>query len=269
LLCAIAAAVIAGPVASAGAAVQSRADPSDAPAGAFGKADLRAIDWDVGDTSATLRVALDESTYADIGVHVLLDTDGDGLADADIAASRNADGVSVDVALRTLDRTLSTVDCQDLDGKSTSQIATVSTTIAGGIESFAFTFDPTAVPGHLAAFGWAAFAQAPADTAGGPWDVMPDAADPERVLNDPELGYISRYALGRDYHKVLRTRLARLADRIITTGEAVAARVRETGVPSERIVAITAGVDAARFHPGVSGKAGNLKGQIQPGPVDI
>ena len=45
-----------------------------------------------------------------------------------------------------------------------------------------------------------------------------DAADAERVLGDPELGYVSRYALGRDYHKVMRPALARLAD-------AIAARV--------------------------------------------
>lgn len=42
----------------------------------------------------------------------------------------------------------------------------------------------------------------------------PDAAAPESVLRQPELGYISRYALGRDYHKALRQRLQRLADRI-------------------------------------------------------
>jgi len=34
------------------------------------------------------------------------------------------------------------------------------------------------------------------------------------VLEDANLGYISRYALGRDYHKVLRTRLQKLAERI-------------------------------------------------------
>lgn len=42
----------------------------------------------------------------------------------------------------------------------------------------------------------------------------PTAANPWNVLRDPELGYISRYALGRDYHKVVRNRLQRLADRI-------------------------------------------------------
>ena len=42
----------------------------------------------------------------------------------------------------------------------------------------------------------------------------PAAADPDSVLNDPNAAYIARYALGRDYHKVLRARLQQLADRI-------------------------------------------------------
>jgi len=46
-------------------------------------------------------------------------------------------------------------------------------------------------------------------------DYMPPAArDADEVLADPSLGYVSRYALGRDYHKVLRRRLADLAERI-------------------------------------------------------
>lgn len=36
----------------------------------------------------------------------------------------------------------------------------------------------------------------------------------ETVLNNPDAAYISRYALGRDYHKVVRGRLQRLAERL-------------------------------------------------------
>jgi len=41
-----------------------------------------------------------------------------------------------------------------------------------------------------------------------------DAADAEATLADRSVAYISRYALGRDYHKVMRTRLQQLCDRI-------------------------------------------------------
>jgi epoxyqueuosine reductase len=43
-----------------------------------------------------------------------------------------------------------------------------------------------------------------------------DAAAPDSVLDDPALAYLSRYALGRDYHKLIRKRLQRLADNIAT-----------------------------------------------------
>jgi glycosyltransferase involved in cell wall biosynthesis len=51
-----------------------------------------------------------------------------------------------------------------------------------------------------------------------------------------------------------RALIYRVADHVITTGEAVAAQVRAAGVPRERITAISAGIDLRRFHGGVSGK---------------
>jgi epoxyqueuosine reductase len=45
-------------------------------------------------------------------------------------------------------------------------------------------------------------------------DYQPDAEASERVLADGERAYISRYALGRDYHKLMRSRLLRLGERI-------------------------------------------------------
>lgn len=42
----------------------------------------------------------------------------------------------------------------------------------------------------------------------------PDTLDSSQVLHDPLAAFISRYALGRDYHKVLRTRLQHLCDQI-------------------------------------------------------
>ena len=46
-------------------------------------------------------------------------------------------------------------------------------------------------------------------------DYLPGrAADSETVMRDAQRGFISRYALGRDYHKVVRARLQMLAERI-------------------------------------------------------
>ncbi|HTT02264.1 MAG TPA: tRNA epoxyqueuosine(34) reductase QueG [Steroidobacteraceae bacterium] len=41
-----------------------------------------------------------------------------------------------------------------------------------------------------------------------------DAHEPQTVLRDASRGYVSRYALGRDYHKVMRRALARLAEEL-------------------------------------------------------
>jgi epoxyqueuosine reductase len=45
-------------------------------------------------------------------------------------------------------------------------------------------------------------------------DYLPREVETLRVLEDPEQAYISRYALGRDYHKTLRKRLAQFAKKI-------------------------------------------------------
>ncbi len=42
-------------------------------------------------------------------------------------------------------------------------------------------------------------------------DYKVSSEDSNRVLNTPELAYVSRYALGRDYHKLMRKRLQKLA----------------------------------------------------------
>ena len=45
-------------------------------------------------------------------------------------------------------------------------------------------------------------------------DYLPEGTEPVRILKSPQLAYVSRYALGRDYHKLMRKRLAQLAGRI-------------------------------------------------------
>lgn len=47
-------------------------------------------------------------------------------------------------------------------------------------------------------------------------DYLTTASDAETVMNNPDLGFISRYALGRDYHKLMRKRLQKLATQIET-----------------------------------------------------
>ena len=71
----------------------------------------------------------------------------------------------------------------------------------------------------------------------------PRARAPHEVLQDPELGYVSRYALGRDYHKVLRKRLAALAERIRQHSASQAYRVFvDSGPVLEKAYARNAGL---------------------------
>ncbi len=45
-------------------------------------------------------------------------------------------------------------------------------------------------------------------------DYLPDTDDMQSVLSDSKKAYVSRYALGRDYHKLMRKRLAKLGEKI-------------------------------------------------------
>jgi epoxyqueuosine reductase len=63
-------------------------------------------------------------------------------------------------------------------------------------------------------------------------DYLPaDAADAEAVLLDPQRAYVARYALGRDYHKVLRQRLETLAQRICARAPGTRYRVFTDSAP--------------------------------------
>ncbi|GAA4499623.1 tRNA epoxyqueuosine(34) reductase QueG [Pseudaeromonas paramecii] len=74
-------------------------------------------------------------------------------------------------------------------------------------------------------------------------DYLPQQAGIARQLSDPTLAYISRYALGRDYHKVLRQRLKRLAQRIEQVVGALSARPFVDSAPLlERPLAAKAGL---------------------------
>ncbi len=70
-----------------------------------------------------------------------------------------------------------------------------------------------------------------------------EAAPAAAVLADGSRGYVSRYALGRDYHKVLRGRLARLAARIEQAVGPVGHRVFTDSAPVlEKALARNAGL---------------------------
>ncbi len=74
-------------------------------------------------------------------------------------------------------------------------------------------------------------------------DYRPEAYDAGLQLADGERAYISRYALGRDYHKVLRARLQKLADRIADEVGAFGHRVFVDSAPVMEVeVATRAGI---------------------------
>jgi epoxyqueuosine reductase len=69
------------------------------------------------------------------------------------------------------------------------------------------------------------------------------ARDASEVLSDPSAAYVSRYALGRDYHKIIRNALQDLADSIETRVGAFGYRVfTDTGPVLEKALARNAGL---------------------------
>ncbi|HSG60345.1 MAG TPA: tRNA epoxyqueuosine(34) reductase QueG [Pseudomonadales bacterium] len=68
-------------------------------------------------------------------------------------------------------------------------------------------------------------------------------ADPITILNDQSKAYISRYALGRDYHKLVRKRIAQLVKRIQAAIPSAAGRAFVDSAPVlERALAQRAGL---------------------------
>lgn len=71
----------------------------------------------------------------------------------------------------------------------------------------------------------------------------PDSVDAVMILNHPERGYISRYALGRDYHKVLRQRLEKFAQQLQADIGSFGYRVFTDSAPVlEKPIAVKAGL---------------------------
>jgi epoxyqueuosine reductase len=74
-------------------------------------------------------------------------------------------------------------------------------------------------------------------------DYWPAAVDAGSVLQDGSRGYVSRYAVGRDYHRVVRNRLARLADRLAEAAGAEGYRAFTDSAPVlEKALARDAGL---------------------------
>lgn len=74
-------------------------------------------------------------------------------------------------------------------------------------------------------------------------DYRAGGADPLQVLEDPARAYVARYALGRDYHKLMRARLAELAKRIRARRPDAAQRVFVDSAPVlERAIAQQGGI---------------------------
>ena len=73
-------------------------------------------------------------------------------------------------------------------------------------------------------------------------DYLPAGTDPLPILDNPDKAYISRYTLGRDYHKLVRKRLARLAKRIETAAGGAHRAFVDSAPVLERAIAEQSGL---------------------------
>ncbi len=106
--------------------------------------------------------------------------------------------------------------------------------------------------------------------------LQPAAAPALQVLGDRNLGYVARYALGRDYHKTLRNRLQKLAAQIAAAGTPHGYRVFvDSGPVMEKPLAEAAGLGWIGKHTNLINRAAGswfLLGEIYtdlPLPADV
>jgi len=84
-------------------------------------------------------------------------------------------------------------------------------------------------------------------------DYWPEhSVEPWSVLNNDNLGFVSRYALGRDYHKLMRKRLQKLAQKIQTEIADMGFRVFCDSAPvMEKAIAQKAGIGWVGKHSNI------------------
>jgi len=87
-------------------------------------------------------------------------------------------------------------------------------------------------------------------------DYLPaTAAEPWSVLENDQLGFISRYALGRDYHKLMRRRLQKLATKISEEVADMGFRVFSDSAPvMEKALAEKSGIGWVGKHSNILNK---------------
>jgi epoxyqueuosine reductase len=73
-------------------------------------------------------------------------------------------------------------------------------------------------------------------------DYLAQGTQPLEILESPDKAYVSRYTLGRDYHKLVRKRLARLAAKIAAEADGSYRAFVDSAPVLERAIAEQAGL---------------------------